>query len=100
MKPEISNSSFLELFQVNFGEVSIKENLQIPQPRVLPEFSRLAHGLRSDNITILDSKTFYIPNLHYDGAGPDAYFWVGTGPETGMKRPHEGGMKIPNELNR
>lgn len=28
---------------------------------------------------MLDAKTFYIPNLHYDGAGPDAYFWVGNG---------------------
>lgn len=23
----------------------------------------------------------YSPNLHYDGAGPDAYFWVGNGSE-------------------
>lgn len=30
---------------------------------------------------MLDAKTFYIPNLHYDGAGPDAYFWVGNGSE-------------------
>lgn len=74
--------------------VSISEELRIPAPRILPEFSRLAHGLRSDNITILDSKTFYIPNLHYDGAGPDAYFWVGTGPE-----PDTHGIKVPNEMN-
>ncbi|KAJ8686210.1 hypothetical protein QAD02_022004 [Eretmocerus hayati] len=77
-----------------YATVNIRSNLWIPQPRVLPEFSRLAHGLRSDNITILDSKTFYIPNLHYDGAGPDAYFWVGTGPA-----PHAHGTKVPNEVN-
>lgn len=81
--------------QVNFGDVVIPSNVTIPQPRVLPEFSRLAHGLRSDNITILDSKTFYIPNLHYDGAGPDAYFWVGRG-----ERPNVHGIKVPNEMNR
>ncbi|XP_016842690.1 protein Skeletor, isoforms B/C isoform X2 [Nasonia vitripennis] len=81
-------------FTVNFGMVLIPEDLWIPAPRVLPEFSRLAHGLRSDNITILDSKTFYIPNLHYDGAGPDAYFWVGKGPE-----PDTHGIKVPNEMN-
>lgn len=62
---------------------------------MLPEFKRLAHGLRSGNITILDSKTFYIPNLHYDGAGPDAYFWVGNGSE-----PSSLGIKVPNEMGR
>lgn len=69
------------LFQVNFGDVFIPPGLDPPRPRVLPEFRRLAHGLRSGNISVLDAKTFYIPNLHYDGAGPDAYFWVGNGSE-------------------
>lgn len=59
-------------FQVDFGEVFIPPGLDVPRPRVLPEFKRLAHGLRSSNISVLDAKTFYIPNLHYDGAGPDA----------------------------
>lgn len=68
-------------FQVNFGDVFIPPGLDPPRPRVLPEFKRLAHGLRSGNISVLDAKTFYIPNLHYDGAGPDAYFWVGNGSE-------------------
>ncbi|XP_043267996.1 protein Skeletor, isoforms B/C [Venturia canescens] len=80
-------------FTVNFGEVFIPENLEVPKTRVLPEFSRLAHGLSSGNISILDSKTIYIPNLHYDGAGPDAYFWVGNGPE-----PNALGTKVPNEM--
>lgn len=80
-------------FTVDFGEVFIPPDLEVPKPRVLPEFKRLAHGLRSDNISILDAKTFYIPNLHYDGAGPDAYFWVGNGTE-----PNEYGKKVPNEL--
>lgn len=80
---------------MNFGDVFIPANLKVPKARVLPEFSRLAHGLRSGNITILDSKTFYIPNLHYDGAGPDAYFWVGNGSE-----PTTFGIKVPNERKR
>ncbi|XP_076244661.1 protein Skeletor, isoforms B/C [Calliopsis andreniformis] len=79
-------------FTVDFGSIYIPSDLKVPKPRVLPEFSRLAHGLRSGNITILDSKTFYIPNLHYDGAGPDAYFWVGNGSE-----PNPFGVKVPNE---
>ncbi|XP_063988735.1 protein Skeletor, isoforms B/C isoform X1 [Diachasmimorpha longicaudata] len=80
-------------FTVDFGDIAIPPNLDIPKPRILPEFSRLAHGLRSGNISILDSKTIYIPNLHYDGAGPDAYFWVGTGSE-----PNIMGTKVPNEI--
>ncbi|KAK4875132.1 hypothetical protein RN001_011554 [Aquatica leii] len=80
-------------FTVDFGEVFIPPNLEVPKPRILPEFKRLAHGLRSDNISILDAKTFYIPNLHYDGAGPDAYFWVGNGTE-----PTPFGIKVPNEM--
>ncbi|XP_042228432.1 protein Skeletor, isoforms B/C-like [Homarus americanus] len=80
-------------FTVDFGHVTIPENLDPPRKRVLPEFQRLAHGLRSGNITILDARTFYIPNLHYDGLGPDAYFWVGKGP-----KPDPKGHKIPNEM--
>lgn len=85
----------MSLFQVNFGDVFIPRDLETPRSRVLPEFKRLAHGLRSGNITILDAKTFYIPNLHYDGAGPDAYFWVGNGSE-----PSPLGIKVPNEMGR
>ncbi|XP_066247644.1 protein Skeletor, isoforms B/C isoform X1 [Euwallacea similis] len=81
-------------FTVDFSEVFIPPNLEVPKPRVLPEFKRLAHGLRSDNISILDAKTFYIPNLHYDGEGPDAYFWIGNGTE-----PNPSGHKVPNQLN-
>ncbi|XP_045780511.1 protein Skeletor, isoforms B/C isoform X2 [Maniola jurtina] len=81
-------------FTVNFGDVFIPPGLDPPRPRVLPEFKRLAHGLRSGNISVLDAKTFYIPNLHYDGAGPDAYFWVGNGSE-----PNPFGTKVPNEMN-
>ncbi|CAL7946334.1 unnamed protein product [Xylocopa violacea] len=79
-------------FTVNFGVVYIPAHLKVPKTKMLPEFLRLAHGLRSGNITILDSKTFYIPNLHYDGAGPDAYFFVGNGVE-----PNTFGTKVPNE---
>ncbi|KAG5348197.1 SKEL1 protein, partial [Acromyrmex charruanus] len=79
-------------FTVDFGDVFIPSDLKVPKLQVLPEFSRLAHGLRSGNISILDSKTIYIPNLHYDGGGPDAYFWVGNGSE-----PSHFGIKVPNE---
>lgn len=80
---------------MNFGEVFIPPDLEPPKIRILPEFKRYAHGLRSGNITILDAKAFYIPNLHYDGKGPDAYFWIGNGSE-----PSQYGMKVPNEVGR
>ncbi|KAL4149249.1 hypothetical protein QTP88_003230 [Uroleucon formosanum] len=80
-------------FTVNFGEVYIPATLDPPKPRILPEFKRLAHSLRSGNISILDARTFYIPNLHYDGLGPDAYFFVGNGSE-----PSPYGIKVPNEV--
>jgi len=80
-------------FAVDFGSLVFPTNLNIPKPRVLPEIQRLAHGVRSGNVTILDAKTFYIPNLHYDGSAPDAFFYVGNGPE-----PNPQGIKIPNEL--
>ncbi|XP_065349564.1 protein Skeletor, isoforms B/C-like [Cloeon dipterum] len=76
----------------SLGSVVIPESLVVPEPRVLPEFSRLAHDLRSGNVTILDAKTFLIPDLHYDGKGPDAYFLVGNGSE-----PNGNGVKVPNE---
>ena len=79
---------------MDFGSVIFPENLNPPLPQKLPELKRLGHGLRSSDITILDMKTFYISDLHYDGAAPDAYFWVGTGPE-----PNAQGVKVPNELN-
>ncbi|XP_046462387.1 protein Skeletor, isoforms B/C-like isoform X2 [Daphnia pulex] len=80
-------------FAVDFGSVLFPADLDPPKPRILSEFKRLAHGLRSGSVTILDAKTIYIPNLHYDGAAPDAFFWVGSGTE-----PNAQGIKVPNEL--
>jgi len=40
-----------------------------------------------------DYFTFYRPNLHYDGAGPDAYFWVGNGSE-----PNIMGIKVSDSI--
>ena len=77
------------------GTATFPANIRVPSPRVLTEFSRLDHGLRSGEVTILDHKTIRIPDLHYDGRAPAATFWVGKGPA-----PHRGGQKIPNEFGR
>ncbi|KAF5292864.1 hypothetical protein FQR65_LT11116 [Abscondita terminalis] len=59
--------------------------------KLLP-FMPLAHGLRSGPITILDPRTIFIEDLHYDGKGPAAYFWVGKG-----QWPSDNGTILPDE---
>ncbi|XP_077992394.1 protein Skeletor, isoforms B/C-like [Glandiceps talaboti] len=81
-------------YTANFGQVNIPDNFDAPSELDLGEFSQLAHGLRG-HVYIVDAKTFRIENLHYDGNGPDAYFWVGTGPS-----PHVNGIRIPDENGR
>ncbi|XP_017783559.1 PREDICTED: uncharacterized protein LOC108567537 [Nicrophorus vespilloides] len=87
-------------FSANFGYTSIpksiKRNRQIGSNSnfgMLPPFSQLAHGLKSGPILILDEKTFFVTNLHYDGKGPDAHFWVGNG----SSGPDQNGILVPNE---
>jgi len=64
-----------------------------PSPKIIPGFKKLAHGVSSGPVTILDSKRVLISKLRYDGAGPDAYFVVGKG---GIPNAH--GYKVQNEL--
>ena len=47
--------------------------------------------MRSGKITVLNEKTFFIENLHYDGKGPDAHFWAGKG------KPSPKGTLVPDE---
>lgn len=76
----------------DFGHIVIPKNLDVPQMRVLPGLSPLKHGVRSGNVTIVNSKTFDIPDLFYDGWAPDAFFWVGD-----RSTPDDKGIIIPNE---
>ncbi|CAG0886547.1 unnamed protein product, partial [Cyprideis torosa] len=81
-------------FTVNFGDLYIENSkIEIPQSVKLSEFSRKAHGVASGNVTILDERTFYIPELRYDGRAPDAFFFVGKGTTPNV----ETGIKVPNE---
>lgn len=53
---------------------------EAPAPVVIPGgFVKLAHKVSSGEITIRDTRTIEIKQFSYDGAGPDAYFWVGKG---------------------
>ncbi|PRD32306.1 UNVERIFIED_CONTAM: Skeletor [Trichonephila clavipes] len=79
-------------FAVNFGFIMIPENFEPPMPADLGSLSSLAHGVKSGSFIVKDTKTIQIKNLHYDGAGPDAFFLVGTG-----DAPHPDGTKVPDE---
>ncbi|XP_006815462.1 protein Skeletor, isoforms B/C-like [Saccoglossus kowalevskii] len=78
-------------FTVDFGHIYIPNNFDAPLEYDAGPFREYAHGLKG-HVYITDSRTFRIENLHYDGNGPDAYFWVGTG-----SSPHRRGSKVPDE---
>jgi len=74
------------------SDVNAARKKAAPAPRVIAPFKKLAHGVSSGQVIIKDSRTILIKNLKYDGAGPDAYFWVGKG-----QQPSPSGRKIPDE---
>ncbi|CAL4167095.1 unnamed protein product [Meganyctiphanes norvegica] len=76
----------------DFGHIIIPEDLDVPRVKVLHEFTKTSHGVKSGNIEILDAQSILIPDLHYDGEGPGAYFWAGSG-----STPNDLGFIIPNE---
>lgn len=82
--------------QNNFGDVYIPEEFEPPKPQTVGAFSensQNSHGVSSDTIEILDSKTIRIPEFSYDGTGLKTYFWAGVGP-----LPTNKGFIIPDEL--
>jgi len=44
--------------------------------KMIGKLSTLAHGVSGD-VYAKDSKTIILKNFMYDGAGPDAFFWIG-----------------------
>ncbi|XP_066292942.1 protein Skeletor, isoforms B/C-like [Branchiostoma lanceolatum] len=75
----------------NIGHVAVPDGFVYPRPQNIGEFSRRQHQVRSGDVIITDAKTFHIVNLHYDGFGPDAFFWAGTD-----SRPSPRGFKVPD----
>lgn len=76
----------------NLGDIIIPEGFEPPSPKKISEFSRLLHGVQSDTVTLLDSRSIGIQQLHYDGLGLDTFFYVGIGPQ-----PNPSGTKVPDE---
>lgn len=84
------------------GDIAIGargHELVVPRPLEIQPFSQLAHGLRSGPITIVDAQTFLVPELHYDGLGPAAYFWLTRGGQglsaSGLRLKDENGSSSP-----
>lgn len=76
----------------NLGDIMVPEGFEPPTPKKISEFSQLAHGVRSETVTLLNSKAIGIQQLHYDGESKNAYFLAGIGPQ-----PNGIGHKVPDE---
>lgn len=68
------------------------DEFRAPAPATISQLKKYSHGVSSEPIEIIDSKTIKIPNFKYDGEGKDTYFWVGDGPQ-----PSTRGTKVPDE---
>ncbi|KAF5279957.1 hypothetical protein FQA39_LY18178 [Lamprigera yunnana] len=80
-------------FKHNFGHTFVRKKRPRTSTAVeLEPLKELAHGLRSGPVVIVDKKTIFVPNLYYDGEGPDAHFWVGKGDV-----PTSDGILVANE---
>ena len=60
----------------------------------LGDFVTYQHGVKG-TVYKVDDKTLKITNFFYDGTGPDAFFYVGTG-----TKPIQGGVKIEYSTNK
>ncbi|XP_039275377.1 uncharacterized protein LOC111044628 isoform X6 [Nilaparvata lugens] len=90
-------SIWCEEFAVNFGDVKIPKNLDVPKPQKLAGLSGV-HSVSSDPIVVVDAQTLLVPSFSYDGEAPDAKFWVGRGNKpspAGVRVPDENGKEVP-----
>ena len=76
----------------NLGDIVIPEGFEPPTPKKISEFSQLAHGVRSETVTLLNSKAIGIQQLYFDGESKNAFFYAGIGPQ-----PNGLGHKVPDE---
>ena len=76
----------------NFGDIYIPDGFEPPSPQRISQFSRLAKGVKSDPVIILNSKLIKIPSFSYDSNEKEVYFYMGNGPQ-----PNSNGQRIYNE---
>ena len=100
---KVTDISYLSIwclrFTVNYGEVYMPPNIMqiIPQSETLDQFPRSRSVLGSGRITILDTKSFYIPNFILNMMEPGYHFWAGNSP-SGI--PDRNGEMVANEKAR
>ncbi|CAN7999297.1 unnamed protein product, partial [Ixodes pacificus] len=83
-----------ESFGVNFGHVVIPSDFKLPQPQTIATSVTGAHGVKIGSVVLTDANTIQLTNFHYDGAGPDAHFFVSPEPKPARA---SGGTKLLNE---
>lgn len=76
----------------NLGDIIIPEGFEPPAPKKISEFSRQAHGVKSETVILIDARSIGIQQLYYDGQSSSAYFFVGIGPQPGPT-----GTRVPDE---
>jgi len=85
----------------NFGHLELKtivKTATIPTAIEIRPLSQLDHGVKSGPINIIDAQTFLITDFHYDGQGPQAFWWATKGEKQtpqGLKIPDENGSLKP-----
>ncbi|OQR75416.1 protein Skeletor [Tropilaelaps mercedesae] len=63
-------SVWCKKFSANFADLYLPRNLQIPKPVTVEKLPTWDHGVTSGPVTIIDSQTFLVPGIMYDGLGP------------------------------
>lgn len=76
----------------NLGDIIIPEGFEPPTPKKISEFSRLAHEVKSETVTLINSRSIGIQQLFYDGLGANTFFYAGIGPQ-----PNPTGTRVPDE---
>jgi hypothetical protein len=70
----------ISLFTQNiYGLVKFHSDLSVPKEREIGKFTGI-YDL-SDNVIIRDAKTLFIPQFYYVYEAPQAFFFVGKGPD-------------------
>ena len=90
-------SIWCQRFTVNYGEVYVPADVEVPRPAALASLSNPRGRLGSGRITILDTETLYIPRLSLVVMEPGYHFWTGN---SSYGEPDGSGRMVANEMAR
>lgn len=70
-KRKITSIKWLAIWNLrdheNYGDIYLPEGFEPPAPRKLSELTRQGGGVRSNTIVIMDTKTLFVPQFHFNG---------------------------------